>query len=816
MDENLKYEIPIARIGGFILKMSENRLGTLMRHYRTALDTEQLTVEEFHQRIVDGTYRSEVEAIRKAYQEGTLTERKGKNGDVERDNAGNVIMEPLADRLKKQLPYFICQAVITNRRLFEHAQDFTGYAPVDIDHLTPEQLLMVMERMQQFPWVKEGHVSCRQEGAHFIVAIGTIDLDENLPPKERKEAYEREYKRRYAEITSFIQQELGLEVDGQCKDVLRGFFVSDDPNAFIRSDEELEVFPFQGTPTPDNQPKVRAAQAHDEQSQPGTTTQSAPSPAVPQPPFNPELVKSYLQLHPYKPSKRHNWWVGFGQYLKWKGVPQNQLGTYQQVMQAQLMMFNHILPDDPCLRSSTEVTEAMSWGFEHSETQQERQITESVVTQVKEMYPDFDDTEFREILRPLVRHVIGLKQSIQGVPDETIMPITIGIMPLLMSYATRVSYRYCDGKTMRLNGMGLIVGPQGSKKSAVKYKIDIWMIPIRESDQRARKKLDAYKEKRKIRKANEKLEPEPTDTIIEVPVTISCSALLKRMKNAKGQHLFSFSEELDTLLKTNGAGSWSTKYDVYRYSCDNAEWGQDYNSDQSESGIVPVAYNWTMLSTYGPFEKCFKGDNVENGLGSRVMLARMSGSCFEYMPTYKDEPQADIDCILQAVDILRGSSGFYEMPRLRKHITQWCNAKADEAREYDDHVLDTFRKRSALMGFRCGVVYHLLEQRETESNNCLAFAELMAEYILKNQCEMLGSMLLKKTSRLLDGTGYRSRNKSLFDELGDTFDWETIQQLRPKTKYGALRTMISKWKKEGLIEEVAKNNWQKKGATSAS
>ncbi len=816
MDGNSNYEIPIARIGGFILKMSENRLGTLMRHYRTALDTEQLTVEEFHQRIVDGTYGSEVEAIRKAYQEGTLTECRDKNGNVKRDNAGNVIMEPLADRLKKQLPYFICQAVITNRRLFEYAQDFTGLAPVDIDHLTPEQLLMVMERMQQFPWVKEGHVSCRQEGAHFIVAIGTIDLDENLPPKERKEAYEREYKRRYAEITSFIQRELGVEVDGQCKDVLRGFFVSADPNAFIRPDEELEVFPYQGTP-PSNQPKVRAVQAHDEQGQPGTTTtQSTPSPAVPQPPFNSGLIKAYLPKHPYKPSGRHNWWISFAQYLKWKGVPQNQLAIYQQVMQFQLLMFNHILPDDPCLRSATEVQEAMTWGFEHSETEQEHQAVEAHVPQPIEESADYNDSEFRAVAQSLARKVIGLKQSIQGVPDETIMPILIGIMPLLMAYATNVTYRYCDGKTMRLNGMSLIVGEQGSKKSAVKYKLDLWKRPIRESDQKAREKLDAYKEKRKNRKANEKLEPEPTDTIIEVPITISCSALLKRMKNALGRHLYSFCEEIDTLLKSNNAGSWSTKYDIYRYSCDNAEWGQDFNGDQSESGIVPVAYNWTILGTYGSFEKCFKGDNVENGLGSRVMLARMPGNRFAHMPTYQEEPQADIDCILKAVDILRGSSGFYEMPRLRKRITQWCDAKADEARDHDDNVLDTFRKRSALMGFRCGVVYHLLEQHETESNNCLEFAELMAEYILKNQCEMLGSMLLKKTSRLLDGTGYQSRNKSLFDELGDTFDWETIQQLRPKTKYGALRTMISKWKKEGLIEEVAKNNWQKKGATSAS
>ena len=465
MKQNLPKERSVTTESGTKPAMGKHRRGSLMKRYTTTSGIIHLSVEEIHQRIVEGIYRLQVEAIRKAYQEGTLTEC--------RDKDGNVIMEPLADRLKKQLPYFVCQAKITNRRLLEYAQDFTGLAPVDIDHLTPEQLQMVMVRMQQFPWVKEGHVSCRQEGAHFIVAMGRIDVDENLPPKERKEAYEREYKRRYAEITSFIQRELGVEVDGQCKDVLRGFFVSADPNAFIRPDEELEVFPYQGTPAPDNQPKVRAAQAHDEQGQPGTTTtQSAPSPTVPQPPFNSGLIKAYLPKHPYKPSGRHSWWISFAQYLKWKGVPKNQLAIYRQVMQFQLLMFNHILPDDPCLRSATEVQEAMSWGFEHSETEQERQAVEAHVPQPIEESADYDDTEFRAVAQSLARKVIGLKQSIQGVPNETIMPILIGIMPLLMAYATNVSYRYCDGKTMRLNGMSLIVGEQGSKKSAVKYKLD--------------------------------------------------------------------------------------------------------------------------------------------------------------------------------------------------------------------------------------------------------------------------------------------------------------------------------------------------------
>lgn len=785
-----------------------------MKNFKTTKGSELMTVEMFHSRILECLYQKEIDAIAKAQKEGTMVEVKDKDGNVILDKEGNPKMEALADVLKKQLPYFVCQADVTKRRLFSDAKDFTGYAPVDIDHLTPEQLKMVMERMRQFPWVKEGHTSCRQEGGHFIVAMGKIEVDMTLEEKERKEAYEREYKRRYAEITDFIQRELDIEVDGQCKDVLRGFFMSADKEAFIR--EDVEVFPYKN----ENSVSVEGC---NENASASTTQESTPTAIVTSnsspregqegaSPFNPQLIKAYVPMHQYKPSKRHAWWIGFAQYLKWKGVPQSQLNLYQEMMKAHLMMCGHILADDPCVRSANEVMEAMKWGFEHSDTKEERKVADAVVAKIEGVLSTYDDTEYREMARQLVKGVIGLKQSIQGVPDVTIMPILVGLMPLAMAYATDVSYRYCDGKIMRLNCMSMIIGGQGSKKSSVKYKTDIWKQPIRESDQKARLKLDVYKQKRKNRKANEKLDPEPTDCIIEVPITISCSTLLKRFKNAKGKHLYSFCEELDTLLKTNGAGSWSSKYDVYRYSCDNAEWGQDYNSDQAESGMVDVAYNWTILGTPGPFKKCFKGDNVENGLGARIMLARMPESRFEHMPTYKDEPQADIDCILKAVDILRGSSGMYEMARLRKHMTKWCDGKADEARDFDDIVMDTFRKRSALMGFRCGVVYHLLEQRETESNNCLAFAELMAEYNLKNQCEMLGDILMDNTPRLTDGTGYRSRNKSLFDELETEFDWDTIVKLRPQTKYNALRNMIYKWKKDELIDEVCKNRWRKRGA----
>ena len=214
---------------------------------------------------------------------------------------------------------------------------------------------------------------------------------------------------------------------------------------------------------------------------------------------------------------------------------------------------------------------------------------------------------------------IGLKESLSGVPVTMHMPVLCGIMPICGAYADQVEVEYCDGNKHNLGLMTIIRGEQASNKSVVKNAIDVWKRQFDEEDALARKREEEWKERKKGRKANEKAPEDPHVLIRQVPVTVSCSTLLKRFKNAQGHTLFSFGEELDTLRKTNGAGSWSSKYDIYRMSFDRGEWGQDYNSDQAESGVVNVAYNWTMLGTNGALRKCFKADNIENGLSSRVL-----------------------------------------------------------------------------------------------------------------------------------------------------------------------------------------------------
>ena len=428
------------------------------------------------------------------------------------------------------------------------------------------------------------------------------------------------------------------------------------------------------------------------------------------------------------------------------------------------------------------------------EEEGEKEVTEAATTQSDNVFPD-------------IPPIPGLKQSLTGVPEQMRMPALCALLPMAASYADDVTFRYCDGREQRLGLMSIVVGEQASGKSVCKDIIDLWRQPMDEDDEQGRRKEDEWKKKRKNRRANERLDPEPEVLIRDVPITISCSTLLKRLKNAQGHTLYSFCSELDTLRKTNGAGSWSSKYDIYRLAFDHDEWGQDYNSDQAESGMVSVGYNWTILGTYGALGKCFKGENIENGLSSRVIVAEMPDSAFAPMPTFQDRKDRDAQAILEAVNTLRAKHGFIDTPRLRKAIAQWVEDKRQQAMERIDRVMDTYRRRAAVIGMRCGVVAFLLSG-EKETKHVIDFALMMAEYVLQEQCRLFGDVLRKQYAADSDNTR-KSKNRAVFDRLADTFTPHDILTLKNDISESTARTIICRWKEAGWIDALPRHKGDK-------
>ena len=424
---------------------------------------------------------------------------------------------------------------------------------------------------------------------------------------------------------------------------------------------------------------------------------------------------------------------------------------------------------------------------------------------------------------------VGLRESLIGVPVSMHMPVLCGVLPIAAAYADQVQIQYCDGNLQHLGLMSIIRGEQASNKSVVKNAVDVWKRQFDEEDALARKREEEWKERKKGRKANEKAPEDPKVLIRMVPVTVSCSTLLKRFKNAQGHTIYSFGEELDTLRKTNGAGSWSSKYDIYRLSFDKGEWGQDYNSDAAESGVVKVAYNWTMLGTNGAMRKCFKSDNIENGLSSRILVAEMPDSSFSKMPKFGRRSAEDEAKIQEAVTRLRSFSGLVDTPRLRKAIEEWVEQKRVEAAKDIDHVKDTYRKRAAVIGFRCGVIHHLLSlpqplQKEGGNNApntstlcgrkegaaSVKFALMMADYCLMEQIKTFGEALQSQYVDAREECQRYGANHSVFDQLAPTFTIDDLRALkRGYCSETAMRMIISRWMRDGWISKTDRHHWSK-------
>ena len=84
-----------------------------------------------------------------------------------------------------------------------------------------------------------------------------------------------------------------------------------------------------------------------------------------------------------------------------------------------------------------------------------------------------------------------------------------------------------------------------------------------------------------------------------------------------------------------------------------------------------------------------------------------------------------------------------DTPRLRRAIAQWVEDKRQQALQRIDRVMDTYRRRAAVIGMRCGVVACLLSG-EKETKHVIDFALMMAEYVLQEQCRLFGDVLRKQ------------------------------------------------------------------------
>lgn len=388
--------------------------------------------------------------------------------------------------------------------------------------------------------------------------------------------------------------------------------------------------------------------------------------------------------------------------------------------------------------------------------------------------------------------------------------VVLAMLPCLGTLAPRARARYLDGEIHSPSFFTVVSAEQASGKSFARRIVNLLMEDLRVEDESARIVEQAYRQTLKQHK-NRKDQPEDPRVVIRcVPANISVAKLLQRLDYAEGRHLFSFAEEMDTVIKANSGGTWSQKSDIYRNAFDNAEYGQDYMSESSYSANLRIFYNLLILGTPRQTNKFFA--DVENGLVSRCMFASLPDGFGQRMPVFKEiSPEAFI-YTKKFIENLRACDGELNLTAVNEALSQWLEEQRLLALKEADRARDIFRKRSAVIGFRAAMVLAAGSGKRVARKKLLQdFALYVASLVLREQLKYAGARL----ENVLDDnsaevTTRQSKRVELFKELGDNFTYVDLTTLMAKwgLKQDA-RKLIYVWRSNNLIEKIDRNNFKK-------
>ena len=396
-------------------------------------------------------------------------------------------------------------------------------------------------------------------------------------------------------------------------------------------------------------------------------------------------------------------------------------------------------------------------------------------------------------------------------PDDFKAASVMALLPMLGTLGSRLRATYLDGEDQAPSFQVEIEAPMASGKSFARRIYQNVMRKIREKDAIFRAEEDQYL--KELRAAiNSKKQPEQKTFPIRITApTTSVSKLLERIKNAQGAHVFSFTDEIRVVIDAMKRGSFGDLRALLRNAFDGAEFGQDYKSDHSTNALVEVMYNTLHCGTPAEYQNLYK--NNEDGSVSRIIFATLPDQSFKEMPRFKKLTANQLADINKHIDRLNAVTMIDDEVQplhfvkdfdfVNDWAAKWIKDKRRLAKKFGDKTLDTFMKRSAVVGFRAAMLAWFLFGKDTKvnRNKTVQFAEFIAEYMVSQLCRRYRVAEVSNTIQYY----------YMWVKLNDVFTYSDVSKVKDETRTkSGRRLIIHRWRENGLIEKVAFDTFRKK------
>lgn len=391
-------------------------------------------------------------------------------------------------------------------------------------------------------------------------------------------------------------------------------------------------------------------------------------------------------------------------------------------------------------------------------------------------------TSYAEMFSPAALALPRLPWLIQALTDleeesEFKAPLIVSLLPILGALATNVRFNYYDGEEHSFSFMTCIQGETSSGKSFVKRYVDLLTIPFLEEEDRLG------------------------------PQTTSISALCQRMQRTCGKHLFTFYPELAILVQHSKRGSWANLNQFFCLAFDNSLYSQEMISRQGTwSGTIQLLLNMLATGTEKALKSFFNGNAIEGGMLNRWIVTELPERLGDPMRRFRPITEDMKYEVGSAALWLMEQGGQIAFPSLLKAIEVWVNRKGELAKATASKAVDEFRKRSAVNGFRAGMLCYLLEQYNSTltEDEIVNFGLWVAEYVFRNHMSLFGSQVDKAASEHQRINGHKV--PYMLPMLPKQFTREDVSrvQIESGNSNSDPKQNISYWKQIKCIKEVKK------------
>ena len=453
-------------------------------------------------------------------------------------------------------------------------------------------------------------------------------------------------------------------------------------------------------------------------------------------------------------------------------------------------------------------------------------------------------------LPPIIREVVS------NAPLNRKLPSFVACLAPLCALATRIrlNYYYDGQRQSALLLQVIIEAPQSSGKQ---FAADIERLlmdhTLKAHDQEQRRLEQNYRERRRNRGQNEKMEDEPKTTIRVIPATISKTVLVKRAdfyERNLGDVLtfWMFAEELAQVTDAGKQG-YSNLRTIMRTAYDfGSRFGMDFASDNSYSAIVDINICSMFCATPSALDDYMDKKAVEGGNITRTVLCQLEdqigadGAMFKpYSPDQLQTIKGTLDRMMADVYTSDGAlrdEMLLDTSWIERDVRRWCQQKGREALQSGSAAIDVFRKRASVSAFRimclCYYLYSLDSSFKIQDSSylkpetgdspmkpetvgdmkqiqrrCRRIYFFMADYILSMLLKRWGKTFEDLQARRVDLTADTGRPK-LIDRLPREFSRDQLRALIQEQQVATPdRVLVSQWKANNWIQETDKFLYKK-------